>query len=111
MIRRHRNMFLLLAVVAPVAQGQQWQVLSREDGCLPIAVLFRRDKPADGRTPRTPQEYAELMRSRGNQPRLAPVDGLPPEMREKVIQVRVREGLEPVFVREEICRNLGKGAR
>ena len=100
--------WLLLALTTPLAQAQQWQVLHREEGCLPIAVLWQKDKSGTGTTPGTPFEYAELMRSRGYDPRIGSVNGFPDELREKVVQVRVREGQEPIFVRDEICQKLGK---
>lgn len=98
---------LLGLFVSPVFAGEpEWFLMSREDGCIGLELLVKREQLP--KTPATPEEFAVMMRARGYQVTLGLPEGFPPELSGKVVQVKVRENMAPVFVREEICRQIDK---
>jgi hypothetical protein len=103
-----RQLFTFLAVLAmPVfAQQAAWYVLSREDGCMDLKVLARGERLP--RAPVSPDDFAAMMRERGETVRIGPPPNFPPELAGKVVQVNVGSSKAPLFVRAEICRNIGK---
>jgi hypothetical protein len=86
------------------AATQSWSVMSREDGCMPLALIVRGDRLP--REPVSPEDYADMMRARGHQPTLGPPPALPPDLVGKVVMVKVRDGRAPVFVRNDVCAQL-----
>lgn len=96
-------MLLFLIVAPPAYGGDEWQLMSREDGCVGMEVLVKRERLPH--PPSTPEEFAAMMRSRGYSVTTGLPDGFPLELSGKAVMVRVRENMAPVFVREEVCRN------
>lgn len=88
----------------PVAAAGSWFVLSRSEGCVALDVLARGDRLP--RAPTSPEDYAELMRAQGHQPTLGLPPGFPPALSGKVVMVKVRDDRAPVFVRDEVCRQM-----
>lgn len=87
-----------------VAAEPVWRLLSREDGCLGLELLTKREKLP--RTPSSPEEFAAMMRERGYSVTVAPPQGFPPELSGKALQVTVRDNLAPVFVTDDLCHQL-----
>jgi hypothetical protein len=81
-----------------------WSVLSREEGCVAPDVLMRGDRLP--RVPVSPDDYAAMLRARGESPTLGLPPRFPPDMTGKVVMVQVRPDRAPVFVREDVCRQL-----
>jgi hypothetical protein len=104
-----RLLFLLLLLVALPASAQQptWYLLSREDGCIDLQILVKAEKLS--RVPVSPEDFAMMMRERGNEVAVGPLADSPPDLIGKVVQVTIGTGKAPVFVTEEICRNIGQG--
>lgn len=101
-------LIILLSLLVSPAFGAEpeWFLLSREDGCLELELLVKREKLP--KAPATPEEFAEMMRERGYHVTLGLPEGFPAELSGKVVLVKVRENMAPVFVREEICRQIDK---
>ena len=100
---------LLVLLVPPPALAQQasWYLLSREEGCLDLRILAEMEKLP--RTPTSPEDYAQMMRARGQVVSLELPKEVPAALEGKVVQVRVgNEDGGPVFVRDEVCRTLRK---
>ena len=94
-------------IVSPVyCLEPKWFLLSRENGCVGLELLAKREKLP--KIPATPEEFAEMMRERGYHVTLSLPDGFPMELAGKVVLVKVRENMAPVFVREEFCRTISK---
>ena len=100
---------LLLAALPAFAQQPAWYVFARDDGCVDTKLLVKAEKlpPA----PASPDEFARMMRERGEQVVVGPPPGFPPELAGKVVQVKVGEWKAPVFVTAEVCRNLDAASR
>ena len=86
------------------AATPSWSVMSREEGCMPLAVIVRGDRLA--REPLSPEDYAEMMRARGHQPTVGPPPALAPDLVGKVVMVKVRDDRALVFVRNDVCAQL-----
>jgi hypothetical protein len=99
---------ILAAFLAPPALAQEvkWYILAREDGCFPVEKLASREKLK--KVPKTPQEFAEMMRERGFHVVVGLPEGFPKEYEGKVVKVTVDKEVAPVFVPEEICRKFEK---
>ena len=95
----------LLAVPA-LAQQPSWYVLAHADGCIDLRVLVKAENLS--RTPVSPEDFAQMMRQRGELVVVGAPANLPSELAGKVVQVRVGSWKAPVFVKEEVCRNIGK---
>lgn len=103
-----RRLFTVVAVLAAPVLAQQptWYVLSREDGCIDLKVLARGERLS--RAPVSPQDFARMMRERGEAVRIGPPADFPPELAGKVVQVTVGNSKAPVFVRDDVCRSIGR---
>lgn len=98
---------LLLAAMPAAAQGQTWYLLAREEGCVETKMLasaMRLPRP-----PVSPEDFAQMMRERGEQVEIGPLEDSPPELVGKVVQVKVGNGKAPVFAVEGICRGIIPG--
>lgn len=94
-------------IVSPVyCLEPKWFLLSRENGCIGLELLAKREKLP--KIPATPEEFAEMMRERGYQATLSLPEGFPTDLSGKVVMVKVRENMAPVFVREEFCQTMIK---
>lgn len=95
----------LLGTLAPAADAA-WYLLAREDGCVDLQQLVRRERLA--RTPSSPEDFAQMLRARGESPSLGLPPGFPAEFAGRVVQVSYA-GKGPIFVSDEVCRNLDGG--
>jgi len=95
---------LVILVVAPAfAQRPTWYVLSREKGCVDPKVLLEYEQLP--RAPASPDQYAQMMRDRGNKVTVGFPPDMPPEYHAKIVQVKVgNDDGGPVFADEEVCR-------
>jgi hypothetical protein len=98
---------LLLAAVPAYTQEPNWYLLSRDDGCVDLRLLVKAEKLP--RAPVSPEDFARMMRERGEQVDVGPLPDSPPEFIGKVVQVRYGNGRALVFVKEEICRTIDQG--
>ncbi|GEM_PF-4656552 len=104
---KHLTLLMFLLAPFPVHAGESgWFLLSRDDGCVDLRLLVKREKLP--RTPASPEEYAQMLRDRGESVTLGLPDGVPPELAPKVVQVKTGESKAPVFVTGDICRSLDK---
>lgn len=104
---RRLSTFLAILAVPPVfAQQSSWYVLSREDGCMDLNVLAKGEKLP--RAPVSPEDFAKMMRERGETVSVGPPTNFPSELAGKVVQVNVGSSKAPIFVKGEICRNISK---
>jgi hypothetical protein len=105
----YRLIFLLLLVVAHPVSAQQpaWYLLSRDDGCVDLKILVKAERLS--RLPVSPDDFASMMRKRGEEVTVGPLADSPAEFIGKVVQVTVGNGKAPVFVTEDICRTIGQG--
>lgn len=106
MIAPVAGLLLLVALLAP-AQAPVWCLLVRDDGCVDVALLARRERLP--RPPASPEDYARLLAERGEAATVGSPPGFPPELAGKVVQVKVSDRKAPIFVRAEVCRNLERG--
>ena len=106
----HRFHFVLLALLSmPVAaQEPTWYLISHDDGCVELSALTRAKRLELPRPPVSPDDFAQMMRERGESPVVAMPAGFPPHLVGKVVQVTVNESTAPVFVTEEVCGNIAR---
>jgi hypothetical protein len=101
-------LFLLLVVALPAsAQQPTWYLLSRDDGCIDLQILVKAEKLS--RVPVSPEDFAMMMRARGEVVAVGPLADSPAELIGKAVQVTVGNDMAPVFVTEEICRKIDPG--
>lgn len=98
-------LFALLGALSASAQAA-WSLLAREDGCVDLQQLVRRERLA--RTPSSPEDFAQMLRTRGESPSLGLPPGFPAEFAGRVVQVSYA-GKGLIFVSDEVCRNLDGG--
>ena len=82
--------FLLLPLLAALpasAQESTWYLLSREDGCLELQILVKAEKLS--RAPVSPDDFARMMRERGEQVVVEPLADMPEDFTGKAVQVKV----------------------
>lgn len=95
-------LFILLTSTSYAAEAD-WFLFARDDGCTDMQTVVR--KLELSRTPSSPEDFAQMMRSRN----LSVVVGLPtgvsPELAGKVVQVQFGDGKVLLFVKDEICRS------
>jgi len=109
MVRFIFPLLLIVAAVPAFAQQPAWYLLSREDGCVDLKILVKAERLP--RAPVSPEDFAMLMRARGQEVTVALLPDLPAELTGKVVQVTVGPERAPVFVREEVCRSLDQGKK
>ncbi len=86
------------------ARHPGWHMLGREVGCTDLQMLVRMEKLS--RVPVSPEDFAQMMRERGEQVEVGPLEDSPAELIGKVIQVKLGNGKAPIFVTEEVCRTV-----
>lgn len=104
-----KHLILLMLLFAPLtvhAGESGWFLISRDDGCVDPGLLVKREKLP--RTPASPEEYAQMLRDRGERVTLGLPEGFPPELASKVVQVKSGESKAPIFVSGEICRSIDR---
>ncbi|MGZ5030644.1 MAG: hypothetical protein ACXWAT_10035 [Methylobacter sp.] len=60
------------------------------------------------RTPVSPDDFVQMMRERGEVVTTGRPSGFPAELTGQVVQVNVGSSKAPIFVKDEVCRNIGK---
>ena len=108
-MRRFCYPLMFLAALPASAQQPAWHLFAHDDGCVDLNLLVKAEKLP--RAPVSPEDFARMMRERGEQVVVGPPPGFPPELAGKVVQVKVGEWKAPVFVRDEVCRKLDAGRR
>lgn len=103
------GLIILLLIVAQPAFAQQpaWYLLSRDDGCVDLKILVKAERLP--RLPVSPEDFASMLRERGEEVTVGPLADSPAELSGKVVQVTIGNGRAPVFVTEDICRTIGQG--
>jgi hypothetical protein len=103
-------LFLLLFPIPVSAQPPTWYVIARHDGCHELQVLVKMMNLK--RAPVSPEDFAQMMRERGEQVVIGPLTEAPneiqPDIIGKIVQVQVGKRAAPIFVTEEICRNIDR---
>lgn len=99
--------FLLFVALPASAQQPTWYLLARETGCFDLQLLVRMEKLS--RAPVSPEDFAQMLRERGEQVAVWPLEDAPAEFIGKVVQVKYGNGKAPIFVKEEICRTIEPG--
>lgn len=89
--------------VPAIAQARDWSVFARDDGCVDPQVLARSERLA--RAPRSPEDFARMLRARGERPVVGAPAGLPTALAGRVVQVRIGPQKAVVFVRDDACRD------
>lgn len=99
---------LVFLAALPVCAQQRaaWYLLAHADGCVDLGVLVKAEKLS--RAPVSPEDFARMMRERGERVAVGPLPDAPAELSGKVVQVKVGDSKAPVFVKEEFCRRMGK---
>lgn len=90
-----------IALSAPIAQAQEWMLLSRESGCVSLQVLVKMEKLPQ--TPASPDDFAAMMRARHPSVTMALPDGFPREMNGRAVMVKYAGNRAPVFLRADLC--------
>lgn len=78
--------------------------MTREDGCVSLQLLVRMMQLP--RAPLSPEDFAQMLRERGETAVLGPLENSPPELNGQVVLVRLANGKAPIFARSEVCRRL-----
>jgi hypothetical protein len=100
------SLLIALAAAPALAQQPTWFVLAHADGCIDLKVLVKAEKLS--RAPVSPEDFAQMMRQRGESVVVGAPANLPSELAGKVVQVKVGSWKAPVFVKEDVCRNIAK---
>ena len=100
-------MFIAYGTVLPAASQPTWYLLAREAGCVDLQAMVR--MAGLSRAPVSPENFAQMLRDRGEQVEVGLPEGFPQELAGKAVQVRYGNGKSPIFVQEEICRTIEKG--
>ena len=90
-----------LVAFAAIAEAGPWLVLTRSYGCTDVKHLAETEKLS--RVPTSPDEYADMMRTRGKKVEVGSPPGLAPHLKDKAVMIVVN-GENRVFVQEELCQ-------
>lgn len=100
--------FLLLSSTAYATQAA-WYLFARDDGCAEMQVVVRKlNLP---RTPASPEDFAQMMRDRGDSVVVGLPAGVSPDFAGKLVQVRFGDGKALLFVKDEVCRSADFGRK
>ena len=98
----------LLAMTTPfLAEASDWQLLSREEGCIPTETLVRGERLPHA--PSSPEDLAAMLRAQGRTAEIVPVPGFPAEMAKDFVMVRMGNDGAPIFVRSHACARIDAG--
>lgn len=100
--------FLLLSSIV-YAEEASWYLFARDDGCTDLQIAVRMAKLS--RTPTSPEDFAQMLRDRGEDVVVGPAPGFPPEFAGKVVQVRFGPRRALTFVSAEVCRTSEAGRK
>lgn len=101
--------FILGMSPAAWADAPAWQLLSREEGCVPTSAIVRIERLPHA--PVSPEDLVTMLRAQGRSAVITPVPGFPPEMAKEFVQVRLTDKTGPIFVRHESCARINAGLR
>lgn len=100
---------LLLGTATAAAQAAGWYLFARDDGCIDVDAVARREKLP--RSPASPEDFANLMRERGETVVVGAPAGVSPELAGKLVQVQYGRGKALLFMKDEVCRNVEFGRK
>src|SRR5262245_39927702 len=70
---------VLLVLGAPAGADEvPWYLMDRHEGCVDLTILVRRERLS--RVPASPEDFAQMMGSRGYQVAVGPVPNSPPDL-------------------------------
>ncbi len=93
---------LLLASAGNALAGEEsWRLFARDDGCVSLQLLVRAENLQ--RAPVSPEDFAGMMRARGEKVSIGLPEGFPSELLGKAVQVKYGDDAV-LFVTEEVCR-------
>jgi hypothetical protein len=103
-----RLVALLLVLVPLSASARQptWYLLMHDDGCVNPELLVTAERLL--RAPVSPEEFAQMMRERGEAVTIGQFADSPPGFSGQMIQVKYGNSKAPIFVTEEFCRKFWK---
>lgn len=84
-----------------LAGEDSWYLFARDDGCIALQLLVSAENLK--RAPVSPEDFAGMMRARGEQVSIGLPEGFPSELLGKAVQVKYG-GNAVLFLTEEICR-------
>ena len=100
--------FLLLSSTTYAAQAG-WYLFARDDGCIEMQVIVRKEKLS--RSPASPEDFAQMMRDRGESVIVSLPTGVSPDLAGKLVQVQFGGGKALLFVKDEMCRTAEFGKK
>lgn len=101
------SILTLIALLLPSAPSQtlagedSWYLFARDDGCVSLQLLVSAENLK--RAPVSPEDFAGMMRARGEQVSIGLPEGFPSGLLGKAVQVKYGSNAV-LFVTEEICR-------
>lgn len=100
---------ILLLTTAAYAANPEWYLFARDDGCTDTQIIVRREKLP--RAPVSPEDFAQMMRDRGESVVVGLPAGFPAELAGKVVEVKYGGRRSLTFVKDEVCRTAEQGKR
>lgn len=100
---------ILLVSTAACAAEPEWYLFARDDGCTDMRIIVRMEKLS--RVPVSPEDFAQMMRERGESVVVGLPPGFPPDLAGKVVQVQYGKRRSLTFVRDNFCRTAEHGER
>lgn len=105
-----KRLTLLLVLTAPLlAEAADWQLLVREEGCIPTEAIVRREKLP--RVPTSPEDFAAMLHAQGRTAEIGPVPEFPSDMAKDFVMVRLDKSRAIIFVRSAACARRDAGRR
>lgn len=92
-----------------LADASDWQLLSREEGCVPTEAIVRSEQLPHA--PTSPEDFAAMLHAQGRTAEIVSVPGFPAETVKDFVMVRMGDGGAPVFVRSYACARIDAGRR
>lgn len=100
--------FLLVSSIV-YAEDPTWYLFARDDGCTDMRIVVRMESLS--RTPTSPEDFAQMMRDRGENVVVGPSPAFPPHLAGKVVQVQYGPKRALTFVSAEACRTAEGGRK
>lgn len=107
MLLRVLPLLLLSSIV--YAAEPAWYLFARDDGCTDLQIAARKLKLP--RTPTSPEDFAQMMRDRGEDVVVGPSPWFPATLPGKIVQVQFGPGRSWTFLSAETCRATEGGRR
>lgn len=106
---RHSILPILLLATAAHAANPEWHLFARDDGCTDMRIVVRMEKLS--RAPVSPEDFAQMMRDRGESVVVGLPAGFPSDLEGKVVEVKYGGRRSLTFVKDEVCRTAEQGKR